>query len=318
MAYIRPELIAKAKEMDLLTYLKNYEPEQLVKLSGGEYCTKEHDSLKISNGKWCWWSRGIGGRSALDYLIKVQNNSFLEAVEIILGQAAVRPPVLVPQKEDKKRRELIIPKMAASPTIAYWYLTEKRLIDCKIVRDCFRNKVIMETENHKVAFIGYDEKGVIRCINLRATDDSDFKKTVYGSDRQFAFRLVTKRENPVLHLFEGAIDLLSYLSILKEQGVDYTDGNFLSLGGIYQPKKEIEKSAIPIALKKYLAERKTTKIMLHFDNDFAGRQAVKALKIILPEYEVINYPPPKGKDFNDYLIMKKQYELNRKSKEVCR
>lgn len=68
MAYIEPELVAKAKEMDLLTYLKNYEPGQLVKLLGGEYCTKEHDSLKISNGKWCWWSRGIGGRSALDWL----------------------------------------------------------------------------------------------------------------------------------------------------------------------------------------------------------------------------------------------------------
>ncbi len=35
-------------------------------------------SLKISNGKWIWWSRGIGGRSALDYLIKVKGYSFLE------------------------------------------------------------------------------------------------------------------------------------------------------------------------------------------------------------------------------------------------
>ena len=35
MSYIKPELVAKAKEMDLLTYLKNYEPGQLVKLSGG-------------------------------------------------------------------------------------------------------------------------------------------------------------------------------------------------------------------------------------------------------------------------------------------
>lgn len=210
MSYIKPELVAKAKEMDLLTYLKNYEPGQLVKLSGGEYCTKEHDSLKISNGKWCWWSRGIRGRSALDYLIKVQNIPFLEAVEIILGQAAVRPPVLMPQKEKRERGELIIPKMVASPTTAYWYLTEQRMIDWEIVMDCFRKKLIKETENHEVAFIGYDENGVIRCINLRATDDSDFKKTVYGSDRQFAFRLVTEK-NPVLHLYEAAIDLLSYL-----------------------------------------------------------------------------------------------------------
>ena len=72
MRYIAAEDIAKAKEMDLLTYLRNYEPQELVHVSGNTYCTREHDSLRISNGKWCWFSRGIGGRSALDYLIKVK------------------------------------------------------------------------------------------------------------------------------------------------------------------------------------------------------------------------------------------------------
>ena len=86
MPFIAPELIIQAKQMDLLTYLKNYEPYELVKFSGNTYCTRTHDSLKISNGKWIWWSRGIGGRSALDYLIKVKGYSFLEAVETIIGQ----------------------------------------------------------------------------------------------------------------------------------------------------------------------------------------------------------------------------------------
>jgi len=72
MRYIAAEDVAKAKEMDLLTYLRNYEPQELVCVSGNTYCTREHDSLRISNGKWCWFSRGIGGRSALDYLIKVK------------------------------------------------------------------------------------------------------------------------------------------------------------------------------------------------------------------------------------------------------
>ena len=72
MPYIPPEVVAKAKEMDLLTYLKNYEPGELVHFGGSTYCTRTHDSLKISNGKWCWFSRGIGGKTALDYLIKVR------------------------------------------------------------------------------------------------------------------------------------------------------------------------------------------------------------------------------------------------------
>ena len=50
-----------------------------------KYCTAEHDSLKISNGKWYWWSRGFGGYSALDYLMKVKEYGFVEAVESTLG-----------------------------------------------------------------------------------------------------------------------------------------------------------------------------------------------------------------------------------------
>lgn len=81
MPYIPPDVIMQAKQMDLFTYLQNYEPQELVRFSGDTYCTRSHDSLKISNGKWCWHSRNIGGRSALDYLIKVQGLNFLEAVE---------------------------------------------------------------------------------------------------------------------------------------------------------------------------------------------------------------------------------------------
>ena len=71
--------------MDLLTYLNCYEPGNLKHVSNNVYSTREHDSLIISNGKWCWFSRGIGGKSALDYLIKVKGIPFLEAVERIIG-----------------------------------------------------------------------------------------------------------------------------------------------------------------------------------------------------------------------------------------
>jgi hypothetical protein len=89
MPYIEPEVIAEAKQMDLLTYLQNYEPQELVHFSGSTFCTRTHDSLKISNGKWMWHSRGIGSRSALDYLMKVNGMSFTDAVEQIMGRAAV-------------------------------------------------------------------------------------------------------------------------------------------------------------------------------------------------------------------------------------
>jgi hypothetical protein len=78
--------------MDLLTYLQYYEPHELVRFLGNVYTTRSHDSLKISNGKWNWWSRGIGGRSALDYLIKVRGMTLPEAVLQVDGQATITPP----------------------------------------------------------------------------------------------------------------------------------------------------------------------------------------------------------------------------------
>lgn len=85
MPYIFKDQLARAREMDLLTYLQNYEPHELVHFSGGTYTTRTHDSLKISNGKWCWWSRGIGGSTALDYLVEVRSLTLPEAVAAITG-----------------------------------------------------------------------------------------------------------------------------------------------------------------------------------------------------------------------------------------
>lgn len=95
MPYIPPSVVQEVKRMDLLTYLKNYEPYELVHFSGNTYTTRTHDSLKISNGKWMWWSQRTGGRSALDYLIKVKGYSFLEAVELLAERANIQPPLSV-------------------------------------------------------------------------------------------------------------------------------------------------------------------------------------------------------------------------------
>lgn len=98
-----PDVIEQARQMDLLSYLQRYEPDNLKHVARNIYCTREHDSLKISNGKWYWWSRGFGGVSALDYLIKVKEYSFVEAVEALAGITAgwSPPPVSAPKEEPK-------------------------------------------------------------------------------------------------------------------------------------------------------------------------------------------------------------------------
>ena len=108
MPVVSKEEIANAREMDLLTYLRSYEPDELVRFSGETYCTRTHDSLKISNGKWYWFSQNIGGRSALDYLVKVKEISFPEAVKMLNGQA-VQP--ICYEKPPPAPRKLLLPSL---------------------------------------------------------------------------------------------------------------------------------------------------------------------------------------------------------------
>ncbi len=104
MPYIPPNIVAQAREMDLLTYLQNYEPQELVHFGGNTYCTREHDSLKISDGKWCWFFHEIGVRSALDYLIKVKGIPFMQMVEKIVVQTRVHPPIFVLGGKEQKTK----------------------------------------------------------------------------------------------------------------------------------------------------------------------------------------------------------------------
>ena len=314
MPYISSEVIAEAKQMDLLTYLKSYEPEQLVHVTGDTYCTKEHDSLKISHGKWCWWSRNIGGKSALDYLIKVQGYAFTDAVERIMGNAAINPPVPVVQPQ-RERAALQIPAADENNDRVIAYL-KGRCIDAGIIHNCIDSGLIYQTADYKnAAFVGFDRAGTPRMIDLRSTGDVVFKNAVLGSDRHFPFLLRAVRASPTVHLFEGSIDALSYATLLKLRGRDWTQFNLLSMGGIYRPKEDISQSKLPIALTQYLTDNpQTQRVCLHLDNDEPGRLAAQAIQTVLPkELICVNQPAPSGKDINDYLCntMRQQRQRQR-------
>lgn len=53
MSFIPNEKVQQALQMDLLTYLRIYEPHELVHFSSNTYCTRTHDSLKISKESGC-------------------------------------------------------------------------------------------------------------------------------------------------------------------------------------------------------------------------------------------------------------------------
>ena len=301
MPYIAPEVITEAKRMDLLTYLREYEPGELVKFSSNTYTTRTHDSLKISNGKWMWWSRGIGGKSALDYLIKVRGMDFVEAVQTIMGNGSVSFPTCKNIKSYEEQ-PLLLPQKSPTTEVVFDYLFG-RGIDYEIINHCLEQELIIESlPYHNAVFIGYDENKEPKYAAYRATNQSRIMGDCTGSKKQYSFRLTAENTGEV-HLFECAIDLLSYATLMKLEGKDWRQFNLVSLAGVYSPKQKIEDSKVPVTLGRLLEKDKTIKrIVLHLDNDIAGRKATKALQTILSDkYEVVDDPPQYGKDVNDFL-----------------
>ena len=157
MPYISPSVVQEVKRMDLLTYLKNYEPYELVHFSGNTYTTRTHDSLKISNGKWMWWSQRTGGRSALDYLIKVRGYSFLEAVELLAERANIQPSLSVSENVPMEK-QLLLPKKNQDDQKVIAYLSG-RGIDKEIIQFCLESGRVYESAfHHNAVFVGMDEK----------------------------------------------------------------------------------------------------------------------------------------------------------------
>ena len=302
MPYIDPEVILEAKKIDLFTYLQNYEPQELVRFSGNVYCTRTHDSLKISNGKWCWHSRGIGGRSALDYLIKVRGMKFTDAVEQIMGRAATMPPVSLSKPEPKEETPFTLPQMDNGIAEVERYLIG-RGISRDIIRCCADLRILYQTRNGRYAnavFVGFDKDKTPRYATVRGTR-GNFKGDVENSDKRYSFALPNGSES--LHLFESSVDLLSFATLEDMRTPNTFDGDLLSLSGVYKPRKDIKESTLPPALTQYLADHPDVRhVHIHLDNDIAGRQASAAIIAVLPEqYKVTNEPPPSGKDYNEYL-----------------
>jgi len=318
MPYIPPDLVAQVKEIDLLTYLQNYDPEELVHVAGNEYSTKTHDSLKISNGLWKWNSRDIGGKSALDYLIKVRGMGFLEAVETILRVAPQIPsPALAggsnepPAFSLPKERHLLLPAAAPNNDRVIVYLVG-RGIDRAVLEHCIGSGQLYQSADHgNCVFVGMDTTGQPRYAALRGTIGS-FKGEARGSDKRFSFSLPAQNESNILHLYESAIDTLSYATLLKMHGRDWQQTHLLSLAGVGSNTR------LPPALARYLEDYPgIQRIDLHLDNDLAGRTATQNITDLLGEtLEVRNRSPPTGKDVNAYLMARFGLSERRNNRDV--
>lgn len=305
--YYTKEEREQAAGVHILTYLEST-GRSLVKV-GHDYCTDEHDSLRIDPDTqvWNWYSRKIGGKGAVDYAIKVDGLSAPEAVKKIIKFCAGKSECRAQSPPRQKAKALMLPPAeTGSLKQLYGYLCQLRGIDKDIVKTLVRQKSIYLSREpkgrkvmHNVVFVGYDQAHVPRYAERRGTLSSVvFRPDCSGSDKSYGFLIKGKSDR--LYVFEAPIEALSFATLETLRGIEWTQHTKLSQGCLDDA-----------ALERYLkANHQTKHILFGYNNDGPGRETARihAKKYKDRGYDVsIRLPSPDmlpkgGKDYNDCLI----------------
>ena len=300
--------IQKAREVGLLDYLQTHEPHSIRRCGKDEYCLTEHDSFKMSaNGKFYWFSKGLGGHNALDFLIRVRGIDFVTAVQSLTGGTTALS--YQPERSAPKINPAPIPPKAftlpagnANNDQVYAYL-RGRGISKSIINRCINDGILYESVNHRCVFVGKDGD-VPKFACERGTMDG-YKKDVFGSDKRYSFCLAPQvPDKSVLAVFEAPVDALAHHCI-HEIGQTGWDGYRLSLGGVGS-----------VALVSFLERHhEISSVLLCLDNDKAGKDATdRIIRELLSDKRfsgrrITVAPPPIGKDYADTL--QAIHQLNR-------
>ena len=158
--YIPTEIVAELRKIDLLTYFKNYRPDELIKNGHTDYVLKHHDSLHLDSEGWYRWSNHTYGKNAIDYLTIVEGYTFIDACKILLDATKQSVPVKYTFK--KHNSHFRLPEPDINNDLVINYLTKERMIDKDIISFFIKNNQIYQDKHYKNAvFVGYDN-GVAR------------------------------------------------------------------------------------------------------------------------------------------------------------
>ena len=274
MTYTK-EQIDRANQTDLVSFLQA-QGEQLER-AGQEYRWKRHDSLTVRENRWYRHSQSKGG-GPIDFVMEFYGKSFLEAVEMLIGERGEAPPPVYLQFR--------LPPKSPDNQTARNYLTAARRIDEDVSGFFFScGDLYEEAAHHNAVFVGRDESGIPRYAHQRGTAGS-FRLDVKGSDKSFNF--CYRGEGERLFVFEAPIDLLSFLCLFKKE---WQKQSYLALGGVGEK-----------ALLRFLSDRPNIKtVFLCLDSDEAGNDACSRLAELMPECLTVHRLVPLYKDWNEVL-----------------
>lgn len=263
----------------------------------------------ISNNRWHWFSRDIGGNT-LDFLIKYEGKNFNKAIEILTGKelgacTTKTRDIFISYDHTvykcSNSAELVLPTKASDYHRVFAYLNKTRKIDSAIITDMMHQGKLYQSDRHNCVFVGTDREGNIRFACERGTlSRVSYRRDCPGSDKRFCFHM--EGRSNLLYVFEAPIDAMSHATLFKTQKIDYTEDHRISLGCLGDA-----------ALMQYLQDRSEIKsIIFCLDNDKWGRPAsAKLMQGLKEKGYTVSEEPPRGKDYNEDLVeLMKSKELS--------
>jgi hypothetical protein len=249
---------------------------------------------------WYWHSKGIGGHGILDYLMKVENMGFREAVDTVAPLCFMDHPPPMPASATpaaEQHKTLVLPEKAGLTLRLFDYLCIRRGIDSDIVHRLIQEGKLYEDKRGNVVFVGHDEHGRPKFASLRGTyGDCRFRMDCAGSDKRYGFNTAACGASARLYVFESPIDLMSHASLAILEMGDRSAWEYdcrLSLAGTSD-------TALPFFLNEQTSVKE---LFFCLDNDPAGQDAAASMA---REYGGRGYKTainvPQGKDYNEDLM----------------
>lgn len=281
-----------ARQTDLCDLLRR-QGEKL-KRSGSEYEWRDgSQKVTIRGNLWFHQYERMGG-DALDFVQRYFQKSFPEAVEYLLGSGCgtlTASPVV-----QREPTTFTLPKRNDNMRRVYAYLISRRGIDRDVVNAfAYRQMIYESAEYHNAVFVGFDSNGIPHHANLRGTGaESTFKGNAPGSIPEYSFHWTGSDDR--LYLFEAPIDLLSFISLHKDNWRSHSYAACCGVGDrvLFQMLRDNPNIQI---------------VCLCLDNDEAGQAAnnriAEKLHIQGIQTEIL---VPSHKDWNEVLLLSEESE----------
>ena len=142
------------------------------------------------------------------------------------------PSLTVKPKQKPEPKVLLLPDKSASTDKITEYLFG-RGIDYSIICYCIERGLIFESlPYHNLVCVGFDEKTHPAMLPSVLPTNAAFLGDCSGSDKHYSFRIADS-DSDTVHLFECAIDLLSYATFEKMAGRDWRRDYLVSLAGVF-------------------------------------------------------------------------------------